>query len=72
MINTALILNKDGRPGARTRDVFYAQVCVFHIKPFFLPVDMQHNQCPCGFFLLLRCKFCGHRTTTRIYYILML
>ena len=28
--------------------------CVFvlHIKPFLLPVDMQHTQCPCRFFLL--------------------
>ena len=25
-------------------------VCVLHIKPFFLPVDFQHNQCPCRFF----------------------
>ena len=24
-------------------------VCVLHIKPFFLPVDIQHNQCPCRF-----------------------
>ena len=27
-------------------------VCVLHIKPFFLPVDIQHTQCPCRFFLL--------------------
>ena len=25
-------------------------VCVLHIKPFFLPVDIQHNRCPCGFY----------------------
>ena len=25
-------------------------VFVLHIKPFFLPVDIQHNQCPCRFF----------------------
>ena len=25
-------------------------VCVLHIEPFFLPVDIQHNQCPCLFF----------------------
>ena len=27
-------------------------VCVFfiHIEPFFLPVDIQHNQCPCRLF----------------------
>ena len=23
--------------------------CVFYIKPFFLPVDIQHNQCPSRF-----------------------
>ena len=22
-------------------------LCVLHIKQFFLPVDIQHNQCPC-------------------------
>ncbi|MEP2595777.1 MAG: hypothetical protein ABJI92_18985, partial [Kangiellaceae bacterium] len=25
-------------------------VCVLHLKPSFLPVDIQHNQCPCRFF----------------------
>ena len=25
---------------------------VLDIKPFFLPVDMQHNQCPCWLFIL--------------------
>ena len=25
-------------------------VCVLHIKPLFLPVDIKHNQCPCRFF----------------------
>ena len=25
-------------------------VCVLGIKPFFLPVDIQHNLCPCRFF----------------------
>ena len=25
-------------------------VCVLHVKPFFLPVDIQHKQCPCRFF----------------------
>ena len=25
-------------------------VRVFHTKPFFSPVDIQHNQCPCRFF----------------------
>ena len=24
-------------------------VCVLHIKPFFLPVGIQHNQCSCPF-----------------------
>ena len=29
----------------------YRYVCVFFIlKPFFLPVGIQHNQCPCRFF----------------------
>ena len=31
-------------------------VCVLHIEPVFLPVDIQHTQCPCWFFLLERCK----------------
>ena len=31
-------------------------VCVLHIKPVFLPVDIQHTQCPCRFFLLQRYK----------------
>ena len=25
-------------------------VCVLHVKPFFLPVDIQYTQCPCRFF----------------------
>ena len=25
-------------------------VCVLHFKPFFPPVDIQHNPCPCRFF----------------------
>ena len=25
-------------------------VCVLHIKPFFLPIDIEHNQCPCRLF----------------------
>ena len=25
-------------------------VCVLNTKPFFLPVDIQHNPCPCRFF----------------------
>ena len=46
-----------------TVDILYAKdviqlghrgilVCLVHIKPFFLPVDTQHTQCPCRFFLL--------------------
>ena len=38
-------------------------VCVLHIKPFFLLVDIQHTQCPRCFFILERYKFCGHKTT---------
>ena len=34
--------------------------CVLQIKPFFLPVDIQHTQCPCRFFLLERHKLCCH------------
>ena len=26
-------------------------VCVLHMKLFFLPVVIQHNQCPCRFFI---------------------
>ena len=39
-------------------------VCVLPTKPFFLPVDIRHTQCPCRFVLLERHKFCGHKTTT--------
>ena len=46
-------------------------VCVLHIKPFFLPVDIQHTQCSCRFFLLERCKLCGHKPTTQRYYIVI-
>ena len=35
-------------PGRRY--VYIYHVCVLHIKPFFLPVDTQHSQCPCRFF----------------------
>ena len=28
----------------------YMCVCVLHIKPLFLPVGIQNNQCPCRFF----------------------
>ena len=36
------------RGACRERDHPY--VCVLHIKPVFLPIDIQHNQCPCRFF----------------------
>ena len=35
-------------------------MCV-HIKPFFLPVDIQHTQCPCRFFIRERYKLCRHK-----------
>ena len=50
----------------RKSNTILVYVCVLHIKPFFLPVDIQHSQSPCRFFLLERCKFCGHKTTTEI------
>ena len=28
----------------------HVRVRVIHLKEFFLPVDIQHNQCPCEFF----------------------
>ena len=34
------------------------------LKPFLLPIDIQHTQCPCRFLLLEKCKLCGHKTTT--------
>ena len=43
-------------------------VWVLHIKPFFQPVDIQHTQCPCRFFLLERYKLCDHKTATHRYY----
>ena len=49
---------------------FLECVCVLHIKPFFLPVDIQHNQCPCRFFNPTRdtssvVTKLRHRDTTR-------
>ena len=38
-------------------------VCVLHIKPFFLLVDIHHALYPCRFFLMERYKLCGHKTT---------
>ena len=40
-------------------------VCVLHIQPFFLPVDMQHTLCPYRFFILERYKLCGNKTMTQ-------
>jgi len=35
----------------RTYDEWIQQCArVVHIKPFFVPVDIRHNQCPCRFF----------------------
>jgi len=42
----------------------YRLLKVLRIKPSFLPVDIQHTQCPCRFFILERYQFCGHKTTT--------
>ena len=44
----------------------YRCVCVPHVKPFLLPVDIQHTQCPCRFFLLERYKVCGHKQSITI------
>ena len=51
-------------------------VCVLlDIKPFFLPDDIQHNQCPCRFFIPTRdtsYAYAGHKTTRqRRYYCLL-
>ena len=43
-------LNMGGSPCHES----YICVCVLHIKPFFLPVDVQHTQCAWRFFLLER------------------
>ena len=40
-----------------------SSVCVLHIKAFFRPVDIQHTQCPCRFFILERYELCGPRPT---------
>ena len=34
----------------------FCSVCVLHIKPVFLPVDIQNIQCPCRFVILERDK----------------
>ena len=46
-------------PAADTENDMY--VCVLHIKPFFLLVDIQHAQCPRWFFILERYELCGHK-----------
>ena len=33
-------------------------------KSLFLSVDIQHTRRPCRFFILQRCKLCGHETST--------
>ena len=39
----------------------YWIVCLrLHIKPFFVPVGIQHTECWCRFFILERRKLCGH------------
>ena len=45
-------------------------VCVLHSKPFFLPVDTQHNQCPCRFFNPRRdASFVVTKTEIQRYYV---
>ena len=49
----------------------YTPSCLFRqFQPLFLPVDIQHTQCPRRFFILLieRNKLSGHKTTTQRYY----
>ena len=41
--------------------------CVLHVKSFILPVDIQHNQCPCRFSRYI--QNCGHKTTPQRYYV---
>ena len=38
----------------------HAACMLFHIEPFFLPMDIKHTPCPCWFFVLGRYKLCGH------------
>ena len=43
------------------------------VKPFFLPVDIQHNQSPCRFFNrreLQVTMVCRHKTTPQRYHVL--
>ena len=47
-------------------------VSVHHInRSFYVPVDIQHTQCPCRFFPLERYKLCGYKTTTQRFYIVV-
>ena len=40
-----------------------SQVCAWVLfKPLFLPIGIQHTQCPCSF---IQYKLCGHKTTTQ-------
>ena len=34
-------------PFATTAEGACVRVCVLHMNPFFLPIDIQQNQCPC-------------------------
>ena len=48
----------------------FRRVCVLHIKPFFLPVDIRHNQCPCRFFNPRRdTSSSGHKATPMRYFV---
>ena len=45
------------------------RVCVFYIKPFFLPVDIKHTQSPRRFFLLETYKLWSQNTTQQRYFV---
>ena len=47
-------------------------MCVLHMKPFFLPIDIHHTPYPYCFFILEGCMLCGHKTTAQRYYIVAL
>ena len=53
--------------GSTLLSQFVDRVCVrvLRIKPFFLPVRIQHTPCRCCFFILERYKLCGHKTTAQ-------
>ena len=49
-----------------------SRVRVLGLQPFFLPVDIQHNDSVRdGSSILERCKLFRHKTTRQIYYIVM-